>query len=556
MNASREAETRRPGDDPALEALARGLGPFGFRWLVACAAFPVLRLPITLHLGAALKRADGEAPPSEEDVLALASLPWFRQGWMPEGLRRALLDRQSEQDRATVRDALACLAFTAIDADQADSAGRVTVARVQQPPRGFAEELEGWRAGLPLALAQRDRALETSFEPGAATRRDIMVLGAGAILGAVGIGVGSRIRSQLPSHVQPRALDQGAVAQAAIDQTGTLAAIGNRDGRVTLGRIGRQDPIQTTSGSGAVLALGFESQNVFFATTSEIYRWCLDCAVTSGSTVVSRPRDGRIVAAKSSADGSTLAYLAAGETGSFTFSFYHGGDVNDGIALHETSRNGDDSLPAIAIGATGQFAAVSDGGQIVGFDLRTSDRSRIAFDSRLRMPGALLAAGDDSRGVPLLAVANVNGTIQVVQTASKARSPQSINSGIGPFTFLDVGEPTADGAPRLIAGARDGRIAVLAPEGVLLSGHRGAIRAARFSTDFTLLASGSDDGTGRVWRLADGESIRLETGKPVLQVAFSEDELSVVTLSADGAARIWPCDSLLESPARARQKKA
>src|SRR5689334_21604772 len=112
-----------------MDALTDTLGTFGLRWLIACAAFPALRLPITLHLGAALSRADGVAAPSEEALLARGSLPWFRQGWMPEEWRVALLARQMARDRATVREAFAALAYSALDATNVDPVGRVTVSQ-------------------------------------------------------------------------------------------------------------------------------------------------------------------------------------------------------------------------------------------------------------------------------------------------------------------------------------------------------------------------------------------------------------------------------------------
>jgi hypothetical protein len=155
-------------DDPTLEALINTLGSFGFRWLVACAAFPSLRLPITLHLGAALKRADGEPPPSESVTLAISALPWFRQGWMPTKWRAALLQKQTSADRATVRDALAGLAFAVVDAKYADNRGRVTVASVPiSAPKGFLADWKAWRMGLPSSLEEQNITLEGLLPVGA-----------------------------------------------------------------------------------------------------------------------------------------------------------------------------------------------------------------------------------------------------------------------------------------------------------------------------------------------------------------------------------------------------
>jgi hypothetical protein len=87
----RIAPRRRPGvAAPELDALCQklksGLGPFGYQWLCACAVYPGLRLPLTSYLGAELARAVDRRVPGEAEHMALARLPWFRAGWMPDDL--------------------------------------------------------------------------------------------------------------------------------------------------------------------------------------------------------------------------------------------------------------------------------------------------------------------------------------------------------------------------------------------------------------------------------------------------------------------------------------
>ncbi|MEP3334028.1 hypothetical protein [Sedimentitalea sp.] len=75
-------------------------------------------------------------------------------------------------------------------------------------------------------------------------------------------------------------------------------------------------------------------------------------------------------------------------------------------------------------------------------------------------------------------------------------------------------------------------------EATRLEGHRSWVRSVAFSPDATLLATGSDDGTARLWNLSTGAEVaRLEGhGDGVRSVAFSTDGTLLATGSADGTA--------------------
>jgi WD40 repeat protein len=76
-----------------------------------------------------------------------------------------------------------------------------------------------------------------------------------------------------------------------------------------------------------------------------------------------------------------------------------------------------------------------------------------------------------------------------------------------------------------------------------LRGHADAIYNAEFSRDGTMLLSASDDGTARVWNVADGSSIALRGhDDDVYRARFSPDESTVATASLDGSVRVWPID--------------
>ncbi len=74
----------------------------------------------------------------------------------------------------------------------------------------------------------------------------------------------------------------------------------------------------------------------------------------------------------------------------------------------------------------------------------------------------------------------------------------------------------------------------------VLRSHTDWIDRARFSPDGGLVATGSHDGTARVWETKTGAPLAvLQHDHSVLDVAFSAGGARLVTASADGTARLW-----------------
>lgn len=102
-----------------VDALRDYLGPTAYTWLVASAAYPQLSADLTAYLAHRLAEQPGLQPERpdprlfEARLMAIAQLPWCRQGWMPDWLRRALLLSQPVGSRIFIKSIVQGLFETA-----------------------------------------------------------------------------------------------------------------------------------------------------------------------------------------------------------------------------------------------------------------------------------------------------------------------------------------------------------------------------------------------------------------------------------------------------------
>lgn len=94
--------------------LEQDLGREGFLWLCACAAYPEIHWGLTLRLGVGLFKDQEQL----ESVLPkLSGLIWFREGFMPDWLRAALLKRLEPSALERVRTILASILSSVANGD-------------------------------------------------------------------------------------------------------------------------------------------------------------------------------------------------------------------------------------------------------------------------------------------------------------------------------------------------------------------------------------------------------------------------------------------------------
>ncbi len=93
-------------------------------------------------------------------------------------------------------------------------------------------------------------------------------------------------------------------------------------------------------------------------------------------------------------------------------------------------------------------------------------------------------------------------------------------------------QPAAPAAPKLPPGVKLLRT---------LAGHDGPVWSVAFAADGRTLASGSDDGTVKLWEPATGRALRTLTGHqgPIWSVAFAPDGRTLASAGHDRTVKLW-----------------
>lgn len=134
-----------------LKELKTHLGEKTFYWLCACAVYPSLQWELTTHLGALPCIAADLT--DEYNVLRLIRLPWFRSGFIPDRLRRLLINQLPpeiyDEVRRTIIDIMRGPEEADGTQDDAPDGLNVTVPRMFSPlsEMGLRKTTNAWPTG-------------------------------------------------------------------------------------------------------------------------------------------------------------------------------------------------------------------------------------------------------------------------------------------------------------------------------------------------------------------------------------------------------------------------
>lgn len=155
----------------------------------------------------------------------------------------------------------------------------------------------------------------------------------------------------------------------------------------------------------------------------------------------------------------------------------------------------------------------------------------------LRQTAAIRVAAWNRTG-DLLATAAADGSVRVWPADGSRAAAGLAGSGVAVESL--VFSPVDD---RLLVGDRDGQAWLIGVDGRRqpLVGHQGSVAAAAWSRSGDRVATGSDDGTVRVWRAnGSGEPVVLGPGpEPVLALAWAPGDRRVIAAFSDGVLS-WP----------------
>jgi WD40 repeat protein len=182
------------------------------------------------------------------------------------------------------------------------------------------------------------------------------------------------------------------------------------------------------------------------------------------------------------------------------------------------------------------------------WDVRTGAARTVAGRSRYPVHAVALSPRGDTVAS---ASARADGDVDLRSTATLRTVASAPSVHTGPINGVGLGPAPGHPDDLLLAVASDdGYVSVSSTGGgplVLLPEHTTVpVDSVALSPDGTMLASGSENGTVRLWHAAGPTrwtDLRLETPtdpvRPILGIAFNRDATMLAAAGADGLIRIW-----------------
>ncbi|MDX1905731.1 MAG: WG repeat-containing protein [Bacteroidia bacterium] len=492
-----------PGANPDEEdwhqpdILRAYLGEPLYTWLAACAVYPECQWDLTLYLGWCLQEFQVAPLLTEENLLRLIRLPFFRTGQMPDELRQTLIGTLPPEVLRRVRE------------------GIIELLEKNPPP---AQTLAAERHRNHLALQQWELAAETN-SPNAQLRQEIEALAE---------------RNEVDDPVVLQHLQQGKGSPLAIRLTDNLRGVLFRDGMAILGT---RAWIRYTLGLAAIAILMIPVIRQFTQDTD--FNPLLEATYTRGGLVKYENQYYRL---RNGAD-------------SAVFFSYVGGQFMDkhdyGSAYNNFARaQGLDPLTPLYYyqrGLAHLYIARAQGDSLLPDSYR--DFLRAAQLSPLYTEGFIL--GPQVRiAEPQLAdaclIPDKSGIIQhtgqeiTVRWLDAVTPPVQISHPV-PVSCMAVSHDsrylvTGGGTEAYLWDIHTGQRLQT------FRGHTGMVLSAAFSTDDAYVVTGAMDKSAIVWNRASGvrihDLIQIHTDA-VLDASFSPDNQYVVTASGDSTCAVW-----------------